>query len=183
MTPENRILKKNLWCESDEQFIETVKDHFDRWVRVRLEEQDQEGEKDRDLDQKQYQDKNFIKKEVSDVYFIDNFDSNRNDNIKTRKNRSEGSNKNIINNGNISVKIRMLSIPKIFHFIWLGSELPVVYNNFIDSWRLHHPQWIFNIWNDKGDVIILLVFFFLLPSFLPFLSHVFYFLHPHRLIL
>ena len=31
-------------------------------------------------------------------------------------------------------------IPKIIHFIWLGSELPEKYESIIDGWRKHNPD-------------------------------------------
>jgi mannosyltransferase OCH1-like enzyme len=39
-------------------------------------------------------------------------------------------------------------IPKIIHFIWLGSELPNKYQKFINSWRNYHPEWEIKIWDD-----------------------------------
>lgn len=40
------------------------------------------------------------------------------------------------------------AIPKLLHFIWLGSSLPVKYERVIDSWRVRHPGWDIILWDD-----------------------------------
>jgi len=40
------------------------------------------------------------------------------------------------------------SIPKLLHFIWLGSKLPAQYQRMIESWKLHHPSWEIMLWDD-----------------------------------
>lgn len=39
-------------------------------------------------------------------------------------------------------------IPCIIHHIWLGSKLPAHYAQLRESWREHHPEWIFVFWTD-----------------------------------
>ncbi len=42
-------------------------------------------------------------------------------------------------------------IPKIFHFIWIGKEqLPIVYQDYFESWIKGHPDYIFCFWNDDN---------------------------------
>ncbi|MBS1658033.1 MAG: hypothetical protein JST18_08040 [Bacteroidetes bacterium] len=41
-------------------------------------------------------------------------------------------------------------IPKIIHFIWLGSPLPEKTKQFIATWRDKHPDWEIRIWNDEN---------------------------------
>ena len=41
------------------------------------------------------------------------------------------------------------SIPKILHFIWLGSSIPLSAQTCIDSWVQLHPNWIIKIWTDQ----------------------------------
>ena len=53
--------------------------------------------------------------------------------IKTKKN----SNKNNQN------------IPKLIHHIWLGSEIPKKYLDFINGWKNKHPGWKFFLWDDE----------------------------------
>lgn len=49
---------------------------------------------------------------------------------------------NAVNPGN-------LLIPKIIHQIWLGSEFPVKYAHFQESWVKNHPDWKYILWTDK----------------------------------
>ena len=39
-------------------------------------------------------------------------------------------------------------IPKRIHVIWLGSPLPKHYDQIIESWKIHHPDWEFKLWTD-----------------------------------
>jgi len=39
-------------------------------------------------------------------------------------------------------------IPKIVHQIWLGSPLPERFKSYTESWRIHHPDWEYKLWND-----------------------------------
>lgn len=39
-------------------------------------------------------------------------------------------------------------IPKMLHWIWLGSPLPDKYKQLIDTWIALHPDWSFKIWTD-----------------------------------
>ena len=137
MIPHSRILKKNFWCESDGRFIQKIRDNFDRWIEVRFVEGDQ------DLDQSPEQ-------------------NEHQDQIQGQAGHEKKGGCNLLNDivdpkiscttkTKSSAYISNISIPKIFHFIWLGSELPAVCNDFIDTWRHCHPDWIFNIWLDKGD--------------------------------
>ena len=40
-------------------------------------------------------------------------------------------------------------IPKIIHFIWLGSELPEKYVSIIDGWKKHNPEFQIWLWDDE----------------------------------
>ena len=41
-------------------------------------------------------------------------------------------------------------IPKIIHFIWLGSSLPSKYRWNIDQWKImHEPTWEVRLWTDE----------------------------------
>ncbi|WP_390537354.1 TcdA/TcdB catalytic glycosyltransferase domain-containing protein, partial [Staphylococcus pseudintermedius] len=42
-----------------------------------------------------------------------------------------------------------LLIPKIVHFIWLGSSLPTKADLTIQSWQKYHPDWKIMIWTDR----------------------------------
>ena len=48
-------------------------------------------------------------------------------------------------------------IPKNIHFIWLGSPLPKKCAEFIQSWRLFHPDWNIKIWTDKDVAALNLI--------------------------
>lgn len=40
-------------------------------------------------------------------------------------------------------------IPHRIHFIWLGSPLPSKCQKFIETWRLFHPDWRVQVWQDQ----------------------------------
>src|SRR2546429_4401108 len=43
----------------------------------------------------------------------------------------------------------MISIPRIFHRIWLGTEpMPPEYVAFGNTWLAHHPGWTMHTWTD-----------------------------------
>jgi mannosyltransferase OCH1-like enzyme len=44
-----------------------------------------------------------------------------------------------------------LKIPKIIHQIWLGSPVPDVFNEYMQSWVAHHcgPDWLYILWDDQ----------------------------------
>lgn len=39
-------------------------------------------------------------------------------------------------------------IPKLVHFIWLGSPLPVPCQAIVESWKRVHPDWTVRVWTD-----------------------------------
>jgi hypothetical protein len=42
-------------------------------------------------------------------------------------------------------------IPKIMHQIWIGrSDLPPLYQNYLDECKKLHPDWEFRLWDDKS---------------------------------
>jgi len=59
-----------------------------------------------------------------------------------------------INNHHItkfSYLLNNSSIPKIMHFIWLGTnKLPDIYLEYIKSWISNHNDWTFCFWNDDN---------------------------------
>ena len=46
--------------------------------------------------------------------------------------------------GNVKIK----QIPKIIHFIWLGSPLPERCAKIIETWKKFHPSWAIKLWTD-----------------------------------
>ena len=40
-------------------------------------------------------------------------------------------------------------IPKLIHHIWLGSEIPKKYLDFINGWKNKHPGWNFFLWDEE----------------------------------
>lgn len=40
-------------------------------------------------------------------------------------------------------------IPKVIHFIWVGSDLPPQYQKIIQEWRLKNPEFEVLIWDDE----------------------------------
>lgn len=43
---------------------------------------------------------------------------------------------------------RKYLIPNIIHFIWLGSPLPDICRERIETWKKWHPHWLIKIWDD-----------------------------------
>jgi len=51
---------------------------------------------------------------------------------------------------NIQPTINELEIPKILHFIWVGTNnIPEEYKTYINSWRKYHNNWKIRIWTDN----------------------------------
>lgn len=44
-------------------------------------------------------------------------------------------------------------IPRLIHFIWLGSPLPVWAKENIDSFKKHNPTWTFILWTDDKELL------------------------------
>lgn len=40
-------------------------------------------------------------------------------------------------------------IPRVFHHIWLGSDLPEQVKHFRETWREHHPAWELRLWREE----------------------------------
>lgn len=51
-------------------------------------------------------------------------------------------------NKNLEVS-KIPRIPKIIHWIWLGSPLPERCAKLQKSWKTMHPDWVFKLWTDK----------------------------------
>ena len=43
---------------------------------------------------------------------------------------------------------RVQSIPKVFHQIWIGGDVPAEYDAYRESIRRHHPDWEHRVWDD-----------------------------------
>lgn len=54
-------------------------------------------------------------------------------------------NKNVIEN---KIESKRLKIPKILHWIWLGSPLPERCKRLQKTWQEKHPDWEFKVWTD-----------------------------------
>lgn len=52
--------------------------------------------------------------------------------------------KNYIQSEDVAPKI-----PKKIHQIWLGSELPLKYKLYCNTWQDKHPDWEYKLWRDK----------------------------------
>ncbi len=57
--------------------------------------------------------------------------------------------KNFAHNKDFTTKL-----PKKIHQIWLGCPLPDKYREYIDSWKIFHPEWEHKLWTDGDDVDI-----------------------------
>lgn len=43
-----------------------------------------------------------------------------------------------------------MRIPRIFHHIWFGSELPSRFKEYIKTWKRFHPGWKFMFWDEDN---------------------------------
>lgn len=41
-------------------------------------------------------------------------------------------------------------IPKIIHYVWVGSPFPDGYQGYLDSWKAANPDWQFIYWNEDN---------------------------------
>jgi mannosyltransferase OCH1-like enzyme len=46
-----------------------------------------------------------------------------------------------------SGRVPIQQIPKILHFVWVGEEAKCPHHC-IDSWRVHHPDWVIKVWGN-----------------------------------
>ena len=108
MIPDDRILTKNFWCESDEKFVVKIASKFHDWI-----------------------------------------DRTQGDNLSdVSTNSMHQASSHFVPSCN-----SLHAIPKIMHFIWLGSEIPRNYNTFIERWKSMHPHWEVNIWDDSSKLL------------------------------
>ncbi len=43
------------------------------------------------------------------------------------------------------------AIPRLFHQIWIGPDpLPLEFEAYRASWRAHHPEWEFRLWEEDN---------------------------------
>lgn len=44
-----------------------------------------------------------------------------------------------------------MKIPKLIHQIWVGHQpIPPIFQEYMKTWRKHHPEWKFLLWTDKN---------------------------------
>lgn len=54
-------------------------------------------------------------------------------------------------NSNFSYTFGENKIPRIFHYMWLGTrELPDEYKRYIETWHKYNPDYEIKIWNEKN---------------------------------
>jgi mannosyltransferase OCH1-like enzyme len=44
----------------------------------------------------------------------------------------------------------MRTIPKVFHQIWFGPPMPVLYRRFAEDWARMHPDWQMRLWTETN---------------------------------
>lgn len=44
------------------------------------------------------------------------------------------------------IRNSQLKIPKIIHQIWIGTKLPDEFKQYVESWRMYHPDWEYKLW-------------------------------------
>ena len=41
-------------------------------------------------------------------------------------------------------------IPKIIHYVWVGSPFPDAYKGYLESWKIANPDYQFICWNESN---------------------------------
>jgi mannosyltransferase OCH1-like enzyme len=42
-----------------------------------------------------------------------------------------------------------LNVPRLLHFIWIGSPVPEKYRQNVEAFRVHNPDWMVRVWTDE----------------------------------
>lgn len=56
---------------------------------------------------------------------------------------------NLYNQNFLSAEKSISKLPKKIHQIWLGSEFPVKYKEWANSWKQFNPDWDYKLWTDE----------------------------------
>ena len=172
MIPSKRILRKNLWCDSDDQFITDITEAFNLWIhRVEnlhqtnseanidplcSDSQDINNNDDSDsvADEELLSPESHPLENLSPINVCSDSGSNDRSNECTAvcgkqdfSAQKIGFCSTFDSNGIVSTT----NIPKIMHFIWLGSEIPEQYGILINTWRNSHSSWDVKLWTDEGE--------------------------------
>ena len=180
MIPVHRILRKNVWCDSDEHFIADIADTFDLWIQFVEYLQSVDSVSPVDVRCFNRQDTNNNNNDSNDnrnkgcsgigsdffssMYYpsetcspINSSSENGTNGCSNGCTAESGKQKFSLNaNGPCSKfewneEISSHRIPKILHFIWLGSEIPEQYSSLMTTWRQSHASWDVKIWTDEGE--------------------------------
>jgi mannosyltransferase OCH1-like enzyme len=161
-----------VWCDSDEQFITDITEAFNLWIH-RVENLHQtNSEANLDPLRSFSQDTNNNKHSVSAAdaeslspksHQLENFspvndssDSGYNDRSSectAEFGKQDFSVQKIgfCSTSDINGEVCTSNIPRILHFIWLGSEIPEQYGSLINTWRESHASWDVKLWTDEGE--------------------------------
>lgn len=171
MIPVNRILRKNVWCDSDEQFTAEIVGNFDLWIHWVANNHSTNSATLVDIPRFDGQDTNINDTTTSVMdrdllssgcllFATSNHIKSSGDNGaigRSNENIAESGEQNFSIDANGSCKKLDLKketcskkIPKILHFIWLGSEIPEQYGTLMNSWRQSHESWDLKLWTDEG---------------------------------
>ena len=150
MVPVNRILKKNLWCDSDEQFISDIAETFNLWIhRV---ENPHSASSAALIVLPRFVDK-YTNVSNESSPFLDRESNDRGNEYNADSGKQNFSFHEIGSCSNLegNREANACSIPKILNFIWLGSEIPHQYVILMNTWKQSHASWDVKLWTDEGE--------------------------------
>ena len=171
MIPTERILRKNVWCDSDEQFTTDITEAFNLWIhRVEnfhqtnseadidplcSDSRDTNNNNDSDsaAEEESLSPKSHPLENLSPIIVCSDSGFNDRSNVCTAEFgkqdfsvHKKGFNRTSDSNEEVSTT----QIPRILHFVWLGSEIPEQYGILINTWRERHSSWDVKLWTDEG---------------------------------
>jgi hypothetical protein len=172
MIPTKRILRKNVWCDSDEQFIKDITEAFNLWIR-RVENlhqtnseanidplcfDSQDTKNNNDSDSGADAESLSSKSHPVEIFSPINVCSDSGSNDRSNECTAEFGKQDFpVHEGGFdstsdcNEEVSTTHIPRILHFIWLGSEIPEKYGILINTWRNSHSSWDVKLWTDVGE--------------------------------
>lgn len=157
-----------MWCDSDEQFITDITEAFNLWIHrvenlhqtnsdanidpLRSDSQDTNNNNDSDsaADKESLSPKSHPFENLRPINVSSDSCSNDCSNEYTAEFGKQDFSV-FCSTSDSTGEVSATHIPKILHFIWLGSKIPEQYGILINTWRMRHASWDVKLWTDEGE--------------------------------